>query len=125
MCRCDICKRRSRTVTIISRKVVCMICLGAMLGGGRVWVRGESGEEMVILNAERELVFGLLKEPVPVSVPKPVFVPTAGGLQVPDTGVERLEDSKVKDSNLQPSNLQSAIPVRRGPGRPRKVEVEA
>ena len=92
-----------------------MICLGAMLSGGRVWVRGEAGEEMVILNAERELVFGLLKEPVPVSVPKPVFVPTADRLQV--------EDSKVEDS--EPSNLQSSPPVRRGPGRPRKEAVEA
>ena len=102
-----------------------MICLGAMLGGGRVWVRGEAGEEMVILNAERELVFGLLKEPVPVSVPKPVFVPTPEPVA---RSLEPVPDSKVEDSepsNLQSSNLQSATPAKRGPGRPRKVEVEA
>lgn len=122
MCRCDICKRRSRTVTIISRKVVCMICLGAMLAGGRVWVRGETGEEMVILNSERELVFGLLKESAPVSVPKPVFVPTGDRLQVTDSKVEDSESSNLEPANLKPSEPE---PVKRGPGRPRKVAVEA
>lgn len=75
MCRCDICKRRSRVVTIISRKVACMTCLAAMLGGAKVFVRGEPGNVRVILNDDRELVFGHVETPEAVVRPPDRFVP--------------------------------------------------
>lgn len=66
MCRCDICKRRSRTVTIISQKVVCMVCLSFLLDGVEVMVRGQPGDLVAVLDSHRYLTIrSRLAEPVP------------------------------------------------------------
>lgn len=65
-------------VTIISHKVVCMICLSALLSDAKVFVRGEVGDERVMLNSDRELVFGHVETPQAVVRPPDRFVPNAG-----------------------------------------------
>lgn len=68
MCRCEICKRRSRTVTIISRKVVCMICLDGLLRGVRVMVRGDRLDMVAVLSPEKDLT---IEDRLPRTLPEP------------------------------------------------------
>lgn len=103
MCKCDICKRRSRAVTMLDHKVVCMVCLSYLLRGVKVTILGEKGDRVAILTDLRELIFQdrnpTKREPLP---------------RLPLTQEEM---AKMKTADSPPAA------VKRGPGRPRKVPV--
>lgn len=111
MCRCELCKRRFRHVTIISGLVVCMVCLSGLLRGVQVAVRDEPGDQVAVLNEARELLF---KPRVVLVVPAVVPVNEKGPLP-----------QHYDENSPTPAALPEVTPRRRSPGRPRKTAVDA